>query len=182
MVLKYLSNLLFTYIIIGFVLFFIILVMANNKCDHNEKQRRFHFVAENSSANSDMAVFCKVCGEQLTTYAQFKGTPDDKSYLSAFSGYIDSNEIIPGEYYTVTAAVRGEFYGIRIEEPRLACQEENDDYEVLFSVGFKEEYRDLISSVKEGEEITFRGKFYTEGCGFSDCDLISRNNQNKGAA
>ena len=93
--LKYLSNLLFTFIIIGFVLFFIILVMANNKCDHNEKQRRFYFVAENSSANSDMAVFCKVCGEQLTTYARFNGTPDDKSYLSAFSGYIDSNEIIP---------------------------------------------------------------------------------------
>lgn len=180
--LKYLSNLLFTFIIIGFVLFFIILVMANNKCDHNEKQRRFHFVAENSSAYSDMAVFCKVCGEQLTTYARFNGTPDDKSYLSAFSGHIDSNEIIPGEYYTVTAAVTIDYYGSRIEEPRLACKEENDDYEVFFSVGFKEEYRDLISSVKKGEEITFRGKFYTEGCGFSDCELISRNNQNRGAA
>lgn len=180
--LKYLSNLLFTFIIIGFVLFFIILVMANNKCDHNGKQRRFHFVAENSSANSDMAVFCKVCGEQLTTYARFNGTPDDKSYLSAFSGYIDSNEIIPGEYYTVTAAVTIDYYSSGIEEPRLACKEENDDYEVLFSVGFKEEYRDLISPVKKGEEITFRGKFYTEGCGFSDCELISRNNQNRGAA
>lgn len=150
--LKYLSNLLFTFIIIGFVLFFIILVMANNKCDHNEKQRRFHFVAENSSANSDMAVFCKVCGEQLTTYARFNGTPDDKSYLSAFSGYIDSNEIIPGEYYTVTAAVTIDYYSSGIEEPRLACKEENDDYEVLFSVGFKEEYRDLISSVKKGKK------------------------------
>lgn len=99
-----------------------------------------------------MAVFCKVCGEQLTTYARFNGTPDDKSYLSAFSGYIDSNEIIPGEYYTVTAAVTIDYYGSGIEEPRLACKEENDDYEVLFSVGFKEEYRDLISSVKKGKK------------------------------
>lgn len=82
----------------------------------------------------------------------------------------------------MTAAVTIDYYSSGIEEPRLACKEENDDYEVLFSVGFKEEYRDLISSVKKGEEITFRGKFYTEGCGFSDCELISRNNQNRGAA
>lgn len=94
----------------------IMLVVANNQCDHNETQTRYVFVAEDSPSNSAW----------------------------------------------------------------LTCEVKNDAYIVRFHVEFREGFKDFISSIEKGEEIIFRGKFYTEGCGFTDCELITRNNQSNG--
>ena len=177
---KFFSNLLTLFIVIGFVLIGIMLVVANNQCDHNETQTRYVFVAEDSPSNSDVAKFCKECGERVTNYSLFKGTPTDKSYLSAIVEHSDSNEIIPGEYYTVTAIVPLGFYAYGSNSVWLTCEVKNDAYIVRFNVEFREGFKDLISSIEKGEEITFRGKFYAEGCGFTDCELITRNDQSNG--
>ena len=36
----------------------------------------------------------------------------------------------------------------------------------------REEFKELVKLVEKGEEITFRGRFYDGGCGFTDCELI----------
>ena len=41
-----------------------------------------------------------------------------------------------------------------------------------FNVEFREEFKELVRAVEEGGEITFHGRFYDKGCGFTDCELI----------
>ena len=49
---------------------------------------------------------------------------------------------------------------------------ENDNVIVGFSVQFRDEFEEEISLIKEGDEITFRGKLYEEGFGWTDCELV----------
>jgi hypothetical protein len=49
---------------------------------------------------------------------------------------------------------------------------ENENFIVGFNVEFREEFREQIKLTEEGAEITFRGRFYDVGCGFTDCELI----------
>ena len=151
----------------------LLIIFTPEKCDHTETQMRYVFTSEDSTAQSDAAKFCKECDERLTAYALFKGTPTDQSYLAALIKHSDSSEILPGEYYTVTATVPLGFYGHGSKTVWLTCEVENEDFVVRFNVEFKEEYREFVESVEKGDKVTFRGRFYDEGCGFTDCELIS---------
>ena len=80
---------------------------------------------------------------------------------------------MPGQYYTVTAIVTLADYSSN-DKARVTCKVENEDYIVGFSVEFREEFKNTAGceSLEEGEKITFRGRFYDEGCGFTDCELV----------
>ena len=54
----------------------------------------------------------------------------------------------------------------------LNCRVENENFVVLFTAEFREEFEEIVRSVEKGDEITFRGRFYDEGCEFTDCELI----------
>jgi hypothetical protein len=95
----------------------------------------------------------------------------DKSYLEAIKEHSDGNEILPGEYYTVTATVPMGLSGI--------CEVENEDYIVRFHVAFNDEFIELVNSIDDDAEITFRGRFYDTGCGFTDCELLSISGSNE---
>ena len=55
---------------------------------------------------------------------------------------------------------------------RRACKVEKDNIIAGFSVQFRDELEEEISLIKEGDEITFRGKLYEEGFGWTDCELV----------
>ena len=150
----------------------LVIVVSNDQCEHEERQKRYHFVSENSPSNSEVSIFCKECDTRLSNRQQFKGELVDKSYLSAIQEHSDGGEIVPGEYYTVTATVPMGFYATN--GVWLTCRVENDEFRVSFNVEFREEFRKAVSEVEEGDEITFRGRFYDQGCGFTDCELISK--------
>ena len=163
----------------GLVLFCIfipilfLVVFTPEKCEHEGKVTMYSFTSYNSTAQSSVRPYCRDCGERFQ-HQLFEGTPVDQSYLEAIKVHSDSDEIIPGEYYTITATVpQGYNYG-SYDSPRpwLNCQVENEDFIVGFNVDFKEEFREVIKSIEKGEEITFRGRFYDEGCGFTDAELI----------
>ena len=56
----------------------------------------------------------------------------------------------------------------------LNCKVENKEFTVCFNVEFRNEFKEAVRLVEEGETITFRGRFYDEGCGFTDCELLER--------
>jgi hypothetical protein len=96
--------------------------------------------------------------------------------LELLKEHSDGDEIVPGEYYTVTATVtlvtlnsydEGRFWTVRV-----GCKLRNEDILLGFSVDFRKEFWDQVDLLEEGDEITFRGKFYDEGCGFTDSELL----------
>lgn len=154
--------------------FFLVIVIAGIigimvQCDHVETVNCFSFQYENSTAWSYVQTRCKECSKNLKT-TLFRGSPSDNSYLSIIKTYSDAGEIVGGQYYTITATVTLGDYDH--PESRLHCKVESDDITVYFSVEFKEEFEALISTIEEGDVITFYGEFYEEGCGFKNCDLI----------
>lgn len=148
-----------------------LIVFTPEPCEH-EEVTRYVFADYDSSAMSDVCGYCRKCDERLTTYSLFKGELVDKSYLEAIREHSDADEIIPGEYYTVTVTVPLGFYGYGSDTVWLTCEVENEDFIVRFSAEFREEFKEQVSSIQKGEEITFRGRFYDVGCGFTDCELI----------
>ena len=150
------------------ILFLILFTPA--KCEH-EEVTRYVFSSDDSMAHSSACGYCTKCDTRLTSYFLFQGELVDKSYLSALVEHSDASEIVPGEYYTVTASVPLGFYGTS-NAVWLTCEVENDDFIVRFSAEFQEEFKDQIRSIQEGDTITFRGRFYDEGCRFTDCELI----------
>ena len=141
------------------------------KCEH-DRITYYSFASVDSTAHSDVQQRCKKCNIQLAVVSIFKGTPIDQSYLEAIKEHSDGTEIVPGEYYTVTAVVPLGYYGYFSDDLWLNCRVENEDFVVGFNVEFREEFTELVKSVEKGDEITFRGRFYDEGCGFTDCELI----------
>ena len=155
------------------ILLALIIFTPKNKCEHEEVATWYSFAAYNQVNDNSVTKVCKDCGDKATGWARFKGTPIDKSYLSAIQEHSDGREIVPGEYYTVTATVPAGFYGYLSPTVWLACRVENADYIVGFTVEFREEFKEAVESVGEGAEITFRGRFYDEGCGFTDAEVIN---------
>ena len=142
------------------------------KCEHEETVVKYSFTAYGSTAHNDICKYCKKCESRISAYSLFKGELVDKSYLEAIVEHSDGSEIVAGEYYTVTAIVPLGFYGSSIDTAWLGCRVENANFIVSFTAEFREEFRELVRAVEEGDEITFRGRFYDKGCGFTDCELI----------
>lgn len=152
-----------------------VMIFTSTRCEHEDTVDRYVFVAYDSTAYSSVNPYCRDCKESLR-YTNIQGELVDQSYLSAIQENRDGREIVAGEYYTVTATVPLGYYGSSTsrDHARLTCQVENEGFIVRFSVEFREEFRESIESMQEGEKITFRGRFYDEGCGFTDAELISK--------
>lgn len=162
------------YLIISFVMFFSLfpfMIIASNldKCEHEEIGTLFSFQFENSIAASDVKSFCNDCGQSFKI-TQFHGTPTDVSYLETVNNFIDGNEIVAGEYYTMKAVVSVADHDIN--KTRVRCKVENEDVTVGFSVEFREGFEEQISLLQKGDEITFRGRLYDNGFGWTDCELL----------
>lgn len=143
------------------------------RCEHEETMMVYSFASHDSTAYSDVREICKECNKNMTRPSLFKGTLVDRPYLDVIRAHSDGSEIVPGEYYTVTAIVTLADYS-SVDEPSINCKVENEDYIVSFNVEFREEFAQAVSCevLEEGDNITFRGRFYDEGCGFTDCELL----------
>ena len=142
----------------------------NNKSKEHIQGKKFSFQFEGSTALSFMKKFCNKPGH-IYIASVFRGTPNDLSYLEVLQAHSDSSEISWGKYYTVTATVALADYNH--DKTRINCRVESNNIVVVFSVEFREEFDDIIDLYKEGDVITFKGKFYDEGCGFKDAVVIS---------
>lgn len=151
----------------------VLMIGESLRCEHEDMVTMVVFASYTDiSGTSHTRQVCRECGEAFS-YQNFQGELADKSYLSAIKEHSDGIELIPGEYYTVKATVPLGFYGHSSKRVWLTCQVENDEYRVRFSVEFREEFREAVSLVEDKETITFRGRFYDQGCGFTDCELIN---------
>ena len=146
-----------------------LMVFTPEKCEHEDMGKIFSFQFAGSTAASRYEPYCKNCYEDFNN-TRFRGTPDDLSYLDVIKEHSDGNEIVPGEYYIVTAIVTLGDYDY--QRTRVNCRVENEDIIVGFSVEFREGFEEIVKSIQKGDEITFRGRFYDEGCGFTDAELI----------
>ncbi len=156
----------------------ILIVFTPETCEHEDTIGIYSFQYENSTAAHSTREYCNVCEKYTTTYSsRFRGTPTDQSYLEAIITQSDANEIIPGEYYTITATVtsagvssynEGRFWTVRV-----GCKLENEDFEIYCYADFRKEFWEQVELLKEDDIITFRGRFYDEGCGFTDCVLLN---------
>ena len=164
------------YIIIALGALFAIMVVTlvtsvSEKCEHENMATMYSFSSHDSTAYSDVRPYCRDCGERFQ-YQLFKGELVDKSYLSAIKENSDGSEIVPGEYYTVTATVPVGYHAQGSATEWLKCRVENEEYIVSFRVEFREEFSEAVRRVEDGETITFRGRFYEHGCEFTDCELL----------
>ena len=148
----------------------IIATPAFDKCEHENVDEYFSFQFQNSTASSDLKWICADCYKEMNR-ARFRGTPTDTSYLEAIAEHSNESDIVGGEYYTITATVTLADYDHT--KTRITCSVRNEDTVVGFSVEFKEEFEEIVSSIQEGDEVTFRGRFYDVGCGFTDAELIT---------
>lgn len=154
------------------VFIFIAAVFAVNfaiQCDHSEKVTLFSFQPPNSTAAHHIKTSCKNCNQYYTPKS-FRGTPTDTTYLEVLKTHTDGEELVGGEVYTVTAIVTvGDF---DFNKTRIRCKVENDDVIVSFSVEFLDGFEERVAVLEDGDEITFRGKFYDKGCAWTECELI----------
>ena len=137
-------------------------------CEHKERREEYSFELQDINSPKYIGykkTFCKSCDYYFgNTY--FYSTPSDLSYLDLLCEHSDGEELVDGEYYTVSATVNNNYvYGI-------TCRVENDDIRVYFSVDFREEFKETVKQMKSGDEITFRGKFVSNGYDWTDCELI----------
>ena len=150
-----------------------IFAKLENTNNENTKEhiqgKHFSFQFKGSTAASHVRKFCNYPGHTYIA-STFRGTPNDLSYLDALRDHSDSDEILWGEYYTITATVAIADYNFN--KTRINCFVRSNTIEVVFSVEFQEGFEDLIGEYTEGDVITFRGKFYDEGCGFTDSILL----------
>lgn len=158
--------------IILFVLALILVVITSPLyiCEHEEIGTIFSFQSENSTTKSSYKPYCKNC-EEYFGYTRFIGTPDDLSYLEAVKPNIEGNEVKAGEYQTMTAVVSLADYNA--DKTRIRCKVENEEVIVGFSVEFRGEFEEQVSFLQEGDEITFRGRLYDNGFGWTDCELLN---------
>lgn len=139
------------------------------KCEHEGKGEIFSFQSPGSTALGYVKPYCENCNHYFG-YTLFQETPDDFSYLEVIREHSDGEDIVGGEYYTMTAIVTlGDYDSMKT---RVRCKVRNENIIVEFSVEFREEFEDAVALLESGDEITFRGKFYDTGCGWTDCELI----------
>lgn len=146
-------------------------VVIEEATTEHEHGKIFSFQPKGSTAMSDVRPYCEKWGHSYLGYSLFRGTPEDLSYLGVICEHSDSDEIVWGEYYTITATVSLADYDF--QRTRIRCEVQSGNIIVNFSVEFREGFEELVDAYDEGDEITFRGRFYDEGCGFSDCELIT---------
>lgn len=163
------GNLLFSSAILVVMVFALAIVASPGKCDHTNLKKDFSFQFEGSTAASSIKPICENCNQYFEA-TRFRGTPNDLSYLEVVKEYITADEIVSGEYYTMTAIVTTLDHDYR--RVRIRCKVGNNNIDVFFSVEFREEFEEAVSSLQEGQEITFRGKLYDTGFGWTDCELL----------
>ena len=163
---KYISSVISVCLLLILV---ILIASAALKCDHEEMGKIFTFQFEGSTAAGCVKPFCKNCNHYFG-YSIFRGTPEDSSYLEVIEKHSGVSEIVGGEHYTMTAIVALADYDFG--KTRIRCKVEKDDIIVEFSVEFREEFEESVALYDEGDEITFRGRLYDSGFGFTDCELI----------
>ena len=146
----------------------LVFVLTPEKCEHEEVVR-YYFSTDDTVVQNSVCRYCTKCDERLTPYTLFQGELVDKSYLQTIVEHSDGSEIIPGEYYTVTATVPLGY----MDMLGLTCEVENEDYLVRFNAVFRSEFKEQMSLIEAGQEITFRGRFNDKGCSFTDCELLS---------
>ena len=129
--------------------------------------RRYSFQFKGSTAVSYMKILCEKCDKVLYRN-DFRGIPKDLSYLKVID---NGDELVDGEYFTITADVQ---YGSYISSKnRIRCMVDKDDIFVCFSVTFKEEYREQVDNLEKGDTITFYGKYSADSFDWTDCELIT---------
>ena len=169
----HIGNLLTIFCVFLAIIVALVIVATPDKCEHEDMVTMYSFTSHNSTAHSNVRDYCRGCDTRYQAYL-FQGTPKDQSYLSAISENSYGGEIVPGEYYTVTATVPLGFVGYTSDNVWLNCRVENEEFIVGFTVEFREEFKEAVRLVENGDKITFRGRFYDEGCGFTDCKLIRK--------
>lgn len=151
--------------------------ISSNVCRHENIGKIFSFPSKDAVGQGTIRTYCIDCnfyrgGERYGYYPEhvytFNGNPKDTSYLDTIKEHSDENEIVGGGYYTVSATV---------SEPtpfstQIWCQITSETTIVSFSIKFRDELKDVVGLLQRGDEITFRGRFYDTGCGFTDCELI----------
>ena len=83
---------------------------------------------------------------------------------------IGSDEVIGGEYYTMTATLAIPDHDF--DKTRIRCKIESGNIIVGFSVQFRDEFEEKVGLLSEGDEVTFRGRLYDDGFGWTECELI----------
>lgn len=147
-----------------------LVVFTPEPCEHEEQGKMFAFQFENSTAASYIKPFCDDCYDYFEPKS-FRGTPEDTSYLEVVKEYTGEDEILGGGYYTMKAIITLADYDT--QKVRINCRIESEDVIVGFSVEFREEFEESVSLLTEGDEITFRGRLYDNGFGFTDAELIN---------
>lgn len=166
---KFIASVISICILVPIVL---LILFTPKPCEHEGMVTMYSFTSYNSTAHNSVSPYCQDCGERFQSQL-FEGTLVDQSYLEAIKVHSDGSEIVPGEYYTITALVTRADYGYGLyDTPNVCCKLENEDYIIYFDVEFKAELANVVKSLTEDDTITFRGRFYDEGCGFTDCELI----------
>lgn len=166
---KYIMSVLTTCIVAVLLL---LVIFTPPKCEHEEIGKIFSFQPQGSTAPSVVHRYCVNCDNpSVDRPSLFKGNPTDLSYLEVVREHSDSDEIVGGEYYTMTATV---IYGdYDFDKTRVTCMVQGGNIKVSFSVEFREEFAESVALLQAGDEITFRGRYYDTGCGFTDCGLIN---------
>ena len=149
----------------------LLIVCIPDKCEHEVMGKSFSFQPQNSTATSYLRQFCANCDDDFG-YKIFRGTPTDTSYLDVVAAHSNSDKIVQGKYYTMSAKVAQRDFDFNKTE--IACKVQNGEIIVFFFAEFREEYEESVALLQEGDIVTFRGRFYDKGCGFTDCQLIMK--------
>lgn len=167
---KLISTILSTFFTVILIVVIALIIFTPPKCEHTQITKDFSFQFQGSTASSSVRRYCEDCDSYVDSPSLFNGNPKDLSYLEVVKSHSDGDEIVSGEYYTITAIVTLGDYDTR--KTRINCRVQSENIIVGFSVEFREEFEESVSLLKEGDEITFRGRYYDTGCGFTDCELI----------
>lgn len=163
---KFLSSL-FGGIILSVIL--LLLLGLALKCDHTNVIEVYSFQPDNSTATSYVKSVCEECNQSFHT-ALFRDTPPNETYMDVIAEHSMDKTFVKGEYDTIKAAVTILDYDAT--ETKINCKVRQGDVIVNFPVKFKGEYEDAVSSLQEGDEITFYGKSALKGLSWTDCELI----------
>ena len=167
---KLISTILSTFFTVILMVVIALVIFTPPKCEHTQITKHFSFQFQGSTASSNVRQYCEECNSYVDNPSLFKGNPEDLSYLEVVKAHSDGDEIVGGEYYTMTAIVTLGDYDT--QKTRINCRVQSENIIVWFSVEFREEFEDAVTLLQEGDEITFRGRYYDTGCGFTDCELI----------
>lgn len=164
---KFLSSL-----IGGIILSVILLLLLGLflKCDHANKIEVYWFQPDNSTAASHVKLVCEECNQGFQT-TLFRDTSPNETYIDVIAEHSKDKKFVKGEYDTIKATVR--YHDYDATETKISCFVEQGAVVVNFWVEFKGEYEDVVSSLQEGEEITFYGKSALKGLSWTDCELIT---------